>query len=344
MVSHNCCTFAATNLTTLPIDQRTRVRLFCLYFMQEYQKQALDTPDLLSILKERGLIISNEKAAIKTLSIISYFRLASYFRPLEADKQTHRFRQGCTFEQVLALYEFDTSLRDLVFSSTRRIEVALRTRLNHHFSRRHNPFWFTQVELATDGHLYVENLSNVDRELHRTKEDFIKEHFARYDKPSFPPAWKTLETVSFGTLSKLYKNFISKPDKKAVAEDFGLPQHEFLISWLESLAVLRNLCAHHARIWNRRYALKPQMPHTLTRGNWLTDFSFPPDKIYPQLCCIAYLLNSIDENNTFASDLKTLLVRYPTVDAAAMGFPSARWRQEPLWQTDRGAGGDNPSE
>ena len=86
------------------------------------------------------------------------------------------------------------------------------------------------------------------------------------------------------------------------------------------------------------------MPHTLTRGNWLTDFSFPPDKIYPQLCCIAYLLNSIDENNTFASDLKTLLVRYPSVDTAAMGFPSARWQQEPLWQTDRGAGGDNPSE
>lgn len=297
----------------------------------EYTKQALDTPDLLSLLKQRGLIITDEQEALKTLSVISYFRLACYFRPMEADKQTHAFRQGTTLEQVMALYEFDTALRDMVFCATRQIEVALRTRINHHFSRNHSPFWFTQVDMATDGHLFAEHLSSVDRELRRSKEDFIKEHFARYDTPTFPPAWKTLETVSFGTLSKLYENFAEKADKKAVAEDFGLPQHEFLISWMESLTSLRNFCAHHSRIWNRRYALKPQMPKTLTGGNWLTDFSFPPDKIYPQLCCIAYWLNAIDTRNTFVADFKSLLAKYPTVDTAAMGF-TRNWRQEPLWQ------------
>lgn len=296
----------------------------------EYNKQALDTPDLLALLKQRGLVITNEQEALKTLSIISYFRLACYFRPMEADKQTHKFREGSTLEQVMALYEFDTALRDMVFCATRQIEVALRTRINHHFSRNHSPFWFSQVDLATDGHLFAEHLSSVDRELRRSKEEFIKEHFARYDKPTFPPAWKTLETVSFGTLSKLYGNFAEKADKKAVAEDFGLPQHEFLNSWMESLTSLRNFCAHHSRIWNRRYALKPQMPKTLARGDWLTDFSFPPDKIYPQLCCIAYWLNAIEQKNTFVADFKALLTKYPTVDTAAMGFPRG-WQQEPLW-------------
>ena len=296
----------------------------------EYNKQALDTPDLLALLKQRGLVITNEQEALKTLSIISYFRLACYFRPMEADKQTHKFREGSTLEQVMALYEFDTALRDMVFCATRQIEVALRTRINHHFSRNHSPFWFSQVDLATDGHLFAEHLSSVDRELRRSKEEFIKEHFARYDKPTFPPAWKTLETVSFGTLSKLYGNFAEKADKKAVAEDFGLPQHEFLNSWMESLTSLRNFCAHHSRIWNRRYALKPQMPKTLAGGDWLTDFSFPPDKIYPQLCCIAYWLNAIEQKNTFVTDFKALLTKYPTVDTAAMGFPRG-WQQEPLW-------------
>ena len=296
----------------------------------EYNKQALDAPDLLALLKQRGLVITNEQEALKTLSIISYFRLACYFRPMEADKQTHKFREGSTLEQVMALYEFDTALRDMVFCAIRQIEVALRTRINHHFSRNHTPFWFSQVDLAIDGHLFADNLSSVDRELRRSKEEFIKEHFARYDKPTFPPAWKTLETVSFGTLSKLYGNFAEKADKKAVAEDFGLPQHEFLNSWMESLTSLRNFCAHHSRIWNRRYALKPQMPKTLAGGDWLTDFSFPPDKIYPQLCCIAYWLNSIDQKNTFVADFKALLTKYPTVDTAAMGFPRG-WQQEPLW-------------
>ena len=299
--------------------------------MEQYNKLAFDTPDLLAMLKQRGLVINNEQAALKTLSVISYFRLACYFRPMESDKQTHEFRQGTTLEQVLAIYNFDTALRDMVFCATRLIEIALRTRINHHFSRNHTPFWFTQVDKASDGHLFVENLSGVNRELRRSKEDFIKEHFERYNKPTFPPAWKTLETVSFGTLSKLYGNFAEKADKKAVAEDFGLPQHEFLISWMESLTSLRNFCAHHSRIWNRRYALKPRMPRTLAGHNWLTDFSFPPDKIYPQLCCIAYLINAIDPQSTFVADIKALLQKYPSVDATAMGFPKS-WRQEPLWQ------------
>ena len=297
----------------------------------DYTKNALDTSDLLAMLKQRGLQVANEQEALQTFSSVSYFRLACYFRPMEIDKQTHEFREGVTLEQALALYKFDTALRDMVFGATRQIEIALRSRVNHHFSRSHTPFWFTQVDMAVDGHLFAENLSGVDREIHRSKEDFVKEHFERYDKPSFPPAWKTLETLSFGMLSKLYKNFYDKADKKAVAEDFGLPQHEFLISWLESLTVLRNLCAHHARIWNRRYALKPQIPRILAGHKWLTDFSFPPDKIYPQLCCIAYLLNAIDVQNNFSEDLKQLLKKYPSVDDAAMGFPKG-WRKEPLWK------------
>ena len=157
----------------------------------EYNKIALDTPDLLAVLKQRGLQVSNDKEACEILSAISYFRLACYFRPMEIDRQTHRFRPDATLDQVLELYKFDTNLRDVVFSATRQIEVALRARINYHFSRNHTPFWFTQVDMATDGHLFVENLNGVDRELHRTKEDFIKEHYERYDKPAFPPAWKT---------------------------------------------------------------------------------------------------------------------------------------------------------
>ena len=297
----------------------------------DYTKVALDSPDLLAMLKQRGLQVTDEQEALQTLSVVSYFRIACYFRPLEINKQTHEFRQGASWDQTMVLYKFDTSLRDMVFGAIRQIEVALRSRVNYYFSRNHTPFWFTQVDMATNGHLFAEHLSCVDRELHRSKEEFIKEHFERYDKPSFPPAWKTLETVSFGTLSKLYQNFFDKTDKKAVAEDFGLPQHEFLISWMESLTSLRNFCAHHSRIWNRRYALKPKVPKTLSSHKWLKNFAFPPDKIYPQLCCIAYLLNAIDAQNTFTKDVKQLLQKNPLVDATAMGFPKG-WDKEPLWK------------
>jgi abortive infection bacteriophage resistance protein len=111
------------------------------------------------MLRQRGLQVLDEQEALRTLSMVSYFRLACYFRPMDIDKQTHVFRQGATLDQAMELYKFDTALRDLVFGATRQIEVALRSRVNHHFSRSHTPFWFTQVDMATDGHLFTEHLS-----------------------------------------------------------------------------------------------------------------------------------------------------------------------------------------
>lgn len=82
------------------------------------------------------------------------------------------------------------------------------------YSLAHGPFWFFDTSLADDEHKFIENMNSVDRELQRSKEDFIKEHRRNYDKPVFPPAWKTLELASFGTLSKLYYNFSDKKLKE----------------------------------------------------------------------------------------------------------------------------------
>ncbi|KWW27190.1 MAG: abortive infection bacteriophage resistance protein, partial [bacterium F083] len=144
------------------------------------------------------------------------------------------------------------------------------------------------------------------------------------------PVWKTLEVISLGELSKLFNNFSESQLKHDVAHEFGLNHHKFLSSWLESLTSLRNHCAHHARVWNRAYPLKPATPQVMP-NKWLTNFTFREESLYAQLCCIAYWLNAIDANNTFVSDLKLLLLRNPLIDPAMMGFPS-NWRQEPLWQ------------
>lgn len=143
--------------------------------------------------------------------------------------------------------------------------------------------------------------------------------------PDLPLVWKTLEVVSLGTLSKLFSNFSDKDAKDLVATNFRLPQHIVLESWLECLTSLRNYIAHHARIWNRRF---PQKPELLRRSRypWIVNHPSQPFKLYPILCCITYWLNAIDASNTFVSDFKVLLVKYPNVDTAAMGFV-AGWEQ-----------------
>lgn len=296
----------------------------------QYVKQPISIADQIARLKSLGLIIPDEAKAEKILGEVSYFRFAVYLRPMEIDKQTHQFKPNSTFENAVALYEFDGALRQLLFAAIQRIEVALRAKIMYHFSMVHGAFWFMQMDLHENEHRFLENLNALDREVQHSKEDFIKEHFRTYDKPEFPPAWKTLELASFGTLSKLYYNFSDNKVKKRVAREFNLPQHEILESWMRSLSALRNYCAHHARLWNRYLNATPQMNVNL-RGAWITNDQVDSNKLYAILCCIAYWLDAMGYGNEFKTNLKHTISLYPSVDVAAMGFPS-EWENEPLWK------------
>lgn len=139
-----------------------------------------------------------------------------------------------------------------------------------------------------------------------------------------------LEVISMGTLSKLYSNFSDASAKHAVAREFGLNHHKFLRSWLECLAVLRNCCAHHSRLSNRVFPVKPKMPERMP-NTWIANFSFREQTLYPQLCYVAYWLNAITSGNTFIANFKQLLAKYPSVNTRLLGFP-CNWEQEPLWR------------
>ena len=298
--------------------------------MTTYNKQPISIADQISILKSRGLMFDNEQEAVEYLKIISYFRLASYWKPMESDKLKHIFKPNSKFENVVTLYNFDKELRTLIFSAIQSIEIALRTKIIQIVSSNYGAFWFTEKSLFTNTTIFSKCLLNIEEELKRSKEDFLIEHFAKYDNPPYPPAWKTLEVSSFGTLSKLYCNLADNNLKKQIARELGLPQHLYLESWIKSLSVLRNCIAHHARIWNRKYPWKPQIPPKL-QSPWIQNSTISHEKLYAQLCCIGYLLNAIHPNNNFKQQLKTLLSKYSIVDISAMGFPKL-WYNEALWK------------
>lgn len=295
----------------------------------KYTKKLLTIQQQIDILKQRGLIIDNESETYSTLDSISYFRLAGYWRLMEKDKLQHIFKPGFRFSQVMSLYHFDEELRLLVFSAIQRIEVTVRTRLIRLFSERHGAFWFMNPALSDNSSLFLYNLNHLQDELSRSEDEFILEHFRKYDNPTMPPVWKTLEVASMGTLSKLYANMNDSAAKKAVSRSFGISKFEYMRSWLRCVTVVRNICAHHARLWNTNLVVTPCLPKNLPHL-WITNHQVSPNKLFPHLCCIAYWLNAIDSTNTFTRDIKSLFLKYPIVDPAAMGFPRG-WRDEPLW-------------
>lgn len=298
--------------------------------MRRYTKLPTDIPTQIEVLKKRGLVFLNEEQAREHLALISYFRLANYWRPMEADKERHTFKMGSTFENALRIYRFDETLRSVLFPAIQRIEIILRTKIIHHVSLQYGSFWFAKHECFANPTIFERCLKNITDEVNRSKEDFIAEHFKKYDTPPYPPAWKALEVSSFGTLSKLYCNLSDITLKKKIARDFGLPQHIYFESWIKSLTILRNDIAHHARLWNRKFPLRPQIPKKLV-DPWITYQEMQTERLYAPICCMAYILSHFGWGKDLKHELSKLLNDYPTIDLHALGFPE-EWLKEGLWK------------
>ncbi|WP_086476966.1 Abi family protein [Arenibacter amylolyticus] len=302
-----------------------------------FNKQALTISQQINQLKKRGLIISNEALATAYLSHISYYRLGEYWYVMQSDKENHIFKPNSNFTDVVALYNFDAELRILLFGIIEKIEISLRTKLIYHLSHEIDPWWFQNFTLFTDSMALVKTLSNLQEELSRTKDESIKNHKKKHkDDLRFPPSWKSLEQTSFGALSKLYGNL--KPtvkSKDVIAKELGAVNHTYLPSWLQSIAQIRNFCAHHSRLWNRNLPgtvkLLPKPPNPWIRNLENIPKQHEFQKLYVHMCLMKYLLNVIQPNNTFMQQLDNLFTAYPNVDSDALGM-KPNWQQEPLWQ------------
>jgi len=299
-----------------------------------YEKKPTTISEQIALLKNRGLEIESEEETAHFLSHISFYRLGEYWHPMQSDVKNHIFKPNSKFKEVMALYCFDRELRIILFDVIEKLEISLRTKLIYHLSHEFDPWWFQNFDLFTDSLALTKTLSGLGEEISRSRKEItLKNHFKNYKEDGrFPPAWKTLEHTSFGTLSKLYGN-LKNPikSKDIIAQEYGAVNHTYLPSWLQSIAQIRNYCAHHSRLWNRnlpstvKLLTKPPLPwiEAIPKEN---EFQ----KIYVHLCLMKYLLNIVTPGNHFTTHLRELFNKYPNVDPAALGMKES-WKEESLW-------------
>jgi len=296
----------------------------------KYIKPPLTIAQQIQTLKERGLIIEDEDRAFRYLSFISLYRLRAYTYPFQDNSNPeHPFRKETTFDDILNTYLFDRKFRLLVFDAIERIEIALRTQIIYQYSIKYGGNWYENENLYRKPHFFQKDISLIDKELIRSNEVFIKHYKTKYSTPKRPPAWMTIETLSLGLLSKIYENLKISPEKKSIARNFNLSHPFVLESWMHSLSVIRNICAHHGRLWNRELPASMKLPKK-TYDVWLKNTKFPQGKLYLSLSSILYLLNTIIPRNHFKIKLKMLISQYPDIPLRQMGFPD-NWEKEQLW-------------
>ncbi len=189
-----------------------------------------------------------------------------------------------------------------------KIEVSIRAKMIYLLSLQNGTFWYQDTNLFKNKIKHSKLFVSLDIEYNRSDADFIISFRNKYSN-SLPPSWMLLELTSFGTLTSLYTNLRPTRTKRNIANYFGLDENTFA-SWMHSIVYIRNVCAHHSRLWNRVMSIQPIRPIN-TKKTWLANSSFVNNKTYFILSMVLYLLQTINPKNSFYLRFHALLEKYP---------------------------------
>jgi len=309
-----------------------------------YKKPHLTFTQQIELLESKGLNIPNPTYAKKKLSCINYYRLSAYFLPFQYPKNNAKadiFYAGTEFREIVSLYDFDAKLRRLVFGVLEVIEVYIRTQVTYYHSQIYTPFGYLSQENFDCENAVFEKLKRaIKEESERSDEEFVAHFKDKYNTTDLP-LWSVVETLSFTTTSRLFSAMKAK-DKKIIADKLGINQ-KVLSNWLHALTILRNICAHHSRLWNKQLRIQFSVPNnklfvpikkiTKTRYKNGKKREIVYDNnasVFFALSTIKFLLDGIGEEANFITEVKQLIAKHPIVDLKAMGFVDG-WDTLDIW-------------
>ena len=307
-----------------------------------YSKPATTIDEQIEMLRERGMI-GDDALMRRWLETVGYYRLSAYWLPFEVPAQapltrSKRFRPNTQFEVIVDIYMFDRRLRLLIMEAIERIEIALRSRWTNRLSLAHGAHAHMDPKVFQSGHDHIMRLAGIAARTGESNEVFVEHYRKKYTEPFLPPLWVVTELMTFGELSKWVAATRDPSVKTAVAADLGLPTREALEGTLQLLSYIRNICAHHGRVWNR---------HTVKRLPNIRRFHDdlvvhesvtpsgrqiqPENRIYNPLAVLARLLRHQSADTTFPARVRDLIEKRPPDQLEAMGFPKD-WTNRPCWR------------
>ncbi|MCR5045889.1 MAG: Abi family protein [Treponema sp.] len=301
-----------------------------------FNKPALSISQQIAQLESRGMIIADKALAEKALRNLNYYRLSGYWMHFEDCRDPHHFKPGTAFEEVLSLYEFEKSLRQLCFEGISRLEVSFRTQWAHQMGMKYGSHSYLQPEYCNDFSDWLDNMKKIQSEFGRSKEPFINHYKTKYAE-SFPPVWVVCEILSFGTLSCWYMNLANvqskNPNCPGSAKDemanFYGADSSVLESWMHSLSVLRNHCAHQSRVILKALPIQPMRPKSAKvsiSSLWQSNSS-----LHNLILILVYLNDRIEPHSMWRTELLEFLSNNSQKAVEFLGFPTG-WQSKLYWK------------
>lgn len=265
------------------------------------------------------------------LTHLNYYRLGAYWLPFEADHATHVFKANTHFDEVVSLYVFDRELRLLVMDAIERLEVSIRTQWAYNLSHSYGPHAYLDAAIFKSNNIHQRCMSKLKEELGRSKEVFVSHYKNNYTAPDLPPIWAVVEVMSLGQLSKWVSGLSRGQDRQAIAKSYGIDEI-VLTSFLHHLTIVRNICAHHGRLWNRRFGFQAKMPKKPQPLQQSVNQQ-QAKHLYNTLVMLEHFMNIISPAHHWKARLMALFEKYPVATHKVMGFPDD-WQTRPIWQNN----------
>jgi abortive infection bacteriophage resistance protein len=296
--------------------------------------------------------ITDREYAADCLKNIGYYRLSGYWYPLRESslvKQENgaierivgdNFRPGSTFDQVINIYTYDKHLRLLMLDILERIEIAIRTDITLQLGQ-YGPWSYRQGDVLDQRFVneinpgftesqFTKFISRFDEMVSRSKSDFVDHFRKKYSDPL--PIWAAVELWDFGMLS-VFVSGMKYRDKRAVASRYNVPP-EIFPSWIRALADVRNICAHHGRLWNRTLVSQPKTANIGIDDLLHLQDGIAREKIYSVIAIARYIQNVLNPTSTWADSIVSLNESFPEAPGIIfkqMGYPDD-WRTLSLWK------------
>lgn len=299
-----------------------------------YSKKWLSVTDQVKLLESRGLVIDDWQNAEQFLCYANYYRFSGYCLAFQ-DHNDH-FRAGVKFDEIVYAYQFDSDLRSLVGDWLELAEIDLRTQTVHLFSEKY--FAFGHCDQANFTQPFGKKITHAEwlARLQADTQNSVKErcvaHFrARYTQYPDLPLWAAAEVMTFGCLSRFIGG-MKRKDRKELAKSYGLNSEEFA-SMVHHLSYVRNVCAHHGRLWERYHQIKLLLPNA---PEWTGANRIDNARLFCTLILLRVLTRRtphvLDAANRCYSKINDLLQRPPNVPSPStrLGL-STNWQQHPLW-------------
>lgn len=317
--------------------------------MTRFTKPALTAQQQLDLLIERGLQVQDTERALRLLEVTTLFRLSPYMRPFQNPADSaHVFMPGSQLAHIVRIYRFDSDLRQLMMMALERVEVAVRACISNHMAPSYGPHWYLERNLFSSRYRHRNMIGDIEatlaaerakfqreqQQIHsshvpdkvkqrridsRKRDNYPRFYAETYSNPDLPPSWAALEMMSLGTISHLYQGLAKDRDRKSIANRFGLPQR-VLGSWLHTLTFVRNICAHHARLWNRELGIPPRWDDGIPTPDGRPGRDVPR-RLFTVLAMLTYLTTQISPDTRWPGRLQALLAEYPDIPRKPMGFP-----------------------